>query len=263
MVNAKMTKNRNAARTSAVALSLMAFILPACSTNMANNNNTTIEEVSENAEQLIGQTVTVRSEVEEMLEESAFLIEDNQFFGGSNVLVINATGQPFLLPTNYTDQVQVTGVVHQFVIADLEREYNLTLNPDVYAEYENQPVIIAQSLALAPDPGEITKNPEIFYNQVIAVQGEVENIYSPDAFSIDEEKLFGGDDLLVVSMNPSPAVNENESVVVVGVLRPYIKSEFERDYDLQWDLDLESTIEAEYAEKPVLAAQEVYPSAIK
>lgn len=267
MNKSKFAKKTYITRAGAFALSLMALALPACTTNdVANNapdNNTTLEEVNENTEQLIGQTVTVRSEYEEMVEGSVFRIDDDQFFGGEEVLVVNATGTPFVIPTEYTDQIQVTGEVQQFVRADIERDYNLVLDPDLYVEYEDKPAIIAQSLALAPDPGELTDNPEVYYNQVIAVQGEVEDIYDPSTFSIDEEQLFGGDDLLVVNTLSSSEVNENESVVVVGVLRPYIKSEFERDYELQWDLDLETQIEAEYSQKPVLAATEVYPSAIE
>ncbi|MGK7951265.1 MAG: hypothetical protein AB4368_21405 [Xenococcaceae cyanobacterium] len=53
---------------------------------------------------------------------------------------------------------------------------------------------------------------------------------------------------------------ETESNVTI-IVRPYIQSEFERDYDLTWDLDLQEKIEAEYREKPVLIVDSIYPSA--
>ncbi|MEO1341809.1 MAG: hypothetical protein AAFV28_11865 [Cyanobacteria bacterium J06635_13] len=44
-------------------------------------------------------------------------------------------------------------------------------------------------------------------------------------------------------------------------MRPFVKAEFEQDYDLTWDLDVEREIEAEYTEKPVLVVDSIYPSA--
>lgn len=45
------------------------------------------------------------------------------------------------------------------------------------------------------------------------------------------------------------------------MVRPFIKSEFERDYDLTWDLDFQEELEAEYTEKPVLVVDSIYPAA--
>ncbi|MEB3212168.1 MAG: hypothetical protein VKL39_12475 [Leptolyngbyaceae bacterium] len=47
-------------------------------------------------------------------------------------------------------------------------------------------------------------------------------------------------------------------MVVTGTLRPFIASEFEQEYDLTWDLDIQEQLEAEYTERPVLVAAEVY-----
>ena len=44
-------------------------------------------------------------------------------------------------------------------------------------------------------------------------------------------------------------------------LRPFVAAEFEEEYNLTWDLDLQEQLEAEYTEQPVLVANEVYPSA--
>ena len=110
--------------------------------------------------------------------------------------------------------------------------------------YETKPVIIAQSVALAPDPGDITADPEKFYNQRIAVEGEVEEIRETGLFTIDEEKLFGGEDLLVYApdVSTSRPVKEDEVITVTGVLRPFVVADFERDYDLQWDLSVKEEV---------------------
>ncbi len=224
--------------------------------------NVTTEEVSEGAEGLIGQTVSVRAEVEETLDDTSFLLEDDQLFGGEDILVINASGEPFVLVEGDDTEVQVTGEVQQLVTADFETEYGLDLDPELYADYEDRPVIVAQSIALSPDPGDLTTNPEAYYNQRIAVAGEVEDKLSPTTFTLDEEQLFGSEDLLVIAQGMTPETQDGEEVTVTGVLRPYVQTEFETEYDLDWDLSVQEQIEAEYTEKPVFVADSVYPSAM-
>lgn len=223
--------------------------------------NVTTEEVAEDTDELIGQTVTIRSNALEVIEPAAFVVADQEFFGGEDIVVVNATGEAFVLPE--TDaEVQITGEVTEFVIADVESAYDLDLDPDLYVEYENKPAIIAQSMALAPEPGEIAADPTQYYGQTLAVTGEVEDIYGLNTFTLDEEELFGGEDLLVVVPNSSEAVTDGETVAVTGQLRSLVLTELERDYDLTWDLDIQQEIEAEYSNRPVLVVDQIYPSAI-
>lgn len=249
----------------ALILALMAFILPACGNNEANvptGGNVTTKEVANNAAALAGKTVTVRSEPKGKVGPTSFTVEDEKFFGSESILVVNASGEPFTLPADDDIEVQVTGIVRNFVIADVEKEYSLDLDPQYYLEYENKPAIIAQSMALSPDPGDITKNPEKYYNKRLAVVGEVEDIQDANTFTLDEEKLFGATDLLILNPKPKTAIKDDEVVAVTGVLRPFVLAEFEREYELGWDLKLKQKLEAEYETKPVFVADSVYPSAI-
>lgn len=227
-----------------------------------DTENVTTEEVSENTDELVGQTVTIRSDALEVIEPASFTVGDESFFGGEDILIINASGEIFELPADDTE-VQATGEVVNFVLADVESEYNLGLDPELYLDYEDKPAIIAQSLAAAPEPGEIAANPDRYYGQILAVTGEIEDIYADNVFTLDEEKLFGGEDLLVVVANPTQApIGDGETVAVTGELRAFITSEFETDYELTWDLDVREELEAEYSERPVLIVDRVYPSAI-
>jgi hypothetical protein len=79
---------------------------------------------------------------------------------------------------------------------------------------------------------------------------------------VDGDALFEDDDLLVINPMATLDFEEDEEVVMTGVLRPFVTSDIERDYDLTWDLDLQEQIEAEYQERPVFIADEVYPSAM-
>lgn len=110
------------------------------------------------------------------IEPATFSVADQEFFGGENIVVINATGTPFALPneedtdalnedelfggedllviaTNPTEAaiengetVAATGELRSFVVADLERDYDLTWDLDVQqqleAEYTERPVLV-------------------------------------------------------------------------------------------------------------------------
>ncbi len=224
--------------------------------------NVTTEEVADGTEGLIGQTVTIRSDALEVIEPASFVVADQDFFGGEDILILNASGEIFELPEDDTE-VQVTGEVVKFILADVESEYALDLDPDLYIDYEEQPAIIAQSIAAAPEPGEIAADPTQYYGQTLAVTGEIETVYSDNTFTLDEDELFGGQDLLVVVVSPmDAAVQDGETVAVTGELRSFVTADFETDYDLTWDLDVQEQIEAEYSERPVLVVNQVYPSAI-
>lgn len=256
-------------RTGAIALALIAILLPACTNNdqvnaggSTSESNVTTEEAADETAELIGQTVTVRSEPVRKIGENTFTVGDEQFFGTETILVVNASGKPLVLPTDDDTEVQVTGEVRKLVLADIEREFDLDLQTDLYVEYEGKPAIVAQSIALAPEPGEITEDPNQYYGKSLAVTGEVENIVGPNAFTLDEDELLGASDLLVLVATPKGTINDGEKVAVSGVLRQFVVADIERDYDLTWDLKLQRKLEAEYSNKPVLIANSVFPSAI-
>jgi hypothetical protein len=268
--------NRLKTKGAIAIFALMAIALPACTTEQANRpvtqepvaqeqENVTTEDVSENTEALVGKTVTIRSEPIRKVDPNAFTVNDEQFFGSEPILVVNASGEPFTFPEDDDTEVQVTGEVRNLVVADLNREYDLDLEPDLYVDYENRPAIIAQSLAPAPEPGEITEDPSQYYGRTLAVSGEVENVYGTNTFTLDEDELFGGNDLLVVVRNAqgtNTPVEVDQTVATTGVLREFVVADLEREYDFNWDEGIVRQLEAEYKTRPVLVVDRVYQSAI-
>lgn len=263
-----------------IALSLATIVLPACTNPepeatapeveedvvaegdaAATEDNVELEDLTGDLDTYVGETVTVRADALETVGDSSFLLQDEDFFGGEEVLVLNTTGSVFVLPPGEEIEVQATGEVREFVVADIEEEYDLELDPDVYVEYEDQAVIIADSLALSPDPAQVSANPEAFYNQTLVFENGVEETLAPDVFRLDEDQFFGGEGLLVLNPEVAPVVEEGETVTVTGVLRPFVLAEIEQDYDYTWDEEIVRQIEAEYNQEPVLVAEEVYPSA--
>lgn len=91
------------------------------------------------------------------------------------------------------------------------------------------------------------------------VEGEVDQIYGPNAFTLHDEEPFDGEDLLVIG-NAGRTVSDDENVVVVGEVRSLTVADIERDYSLDWDdLDIDVQAEPEYEQRPVLVLREIYP----
>lgn len=249
---------------STLLLSLVSIFAFNASTSLQaqeTESNTTIEDIEEDPTNAVGETVTVRGAVNEVEPGISFKIAEEGFLEGSEVLVLNATGE--LFPNSPTNdlELQVTGEVGTFITADIDTYndlYDYDLDPDLYVDYESKPVIFAESVALAPEIEDISETPENFYSKEVALQGEVDEIKSDLAFTIVDDDLLEGSDMLVINVTGESLPSEEEIVVVTGMVRPYISAEFERDYDLTWDLDVQEEIEAEYSQKPVLVVDSIY-----
>ncbi len=251
----------------AIALGLTALLLPGCSNDKEiadGKTNTTAEDVAKvSPDQTIGKEVTVRSQTAQAVGNSGFVMTPKE---GKPILVINATGTPFTVPG--TDlPVQATGKVASFVVADIEKEFGLALEDELYADYERKPAIIAQSLALAPTPEDLYKAPTGYFNKTVAVEGDLRKLEAtPNAFALFEEGWVDDVGVLVVGVDRNlkdkgGPLQEGENVTVTGVARQF-SPELVKEAGLGWDAEKIREFESRYTNRPVIVADGVYPSAV-
>ncbi|MFP4099907.1 hypothetical protein [Coleofasciculus sp.] len=147
-------------------LGLVMVLLPACSIfyedeaatippeetvdKTAIENSSTLGDVTDNREELTGEMITVDGKVDEVIDSSTFKLEQEGLLLDKEVLVMNANPDTPIIEDNW---VRVTGKVSKFVSKEeLEKDYDLTWDLDVEqsieAEYENKPVILAESVEL-------------------------------------------------------------------------------------------------------------------
>ncbi|VEP16656.1 conserved exported hypothetical protein [Hyella patelloides LEGE 07179] len=216
-----------------------------------------VAAITQNFDSSIGNSVLVRNDVIAKIGERGLILDKDRIFSGETILVISTSKIPSIFSSDQTPEVLVSGRVERFISRDLEPKYGLNLDSSLYNQYEGKPVIIATSLIFSPDPEDLTRNPEMYYGEQLAIKGEIEDIKSYGLFELDEEQVFGGEDLLVVQLNPRIELENEQTAIVYGVLRPFIFVELERDYDLGWDLSIQKQIEAEYSQKPVFVAEKI------
>lgn len=156
----------NTSSNNAVANRSMATRTPmATATPMASTNSnslpagatTTVAAIQDNTDAWVGKTVTVVADVEEVWGPHTFsLDEDSVTTGGidNDIAVLSPKAGSL---ANIDDQwrnnkVKVTGVVHRFVVVDIEKELGWDLDPKIETEIEaRKPVIIATAVERVSD----------------------------------------------------------------------------------------------------------------
>jgi hypothetical protein len=269
-INSTSSAIKKSLSIGAIALGLAATLaLPLKSSaqeTQTQENNVTIEKLTDDVEQYIGQTVTIRSQVEQEIDLSGYILQSDEFFGGEPVLVFNPDGSSLNRPGDDVP-LQATGTVREFILADIEREYGVDLDDQLYADYENQPAIIADYVALAPTIQQLADNPSDYYDRAIAVEGEVGQSFSPNTFALYEEGWIDDIGLLVMGVNrdlskSNNAVEAGEYVVVTGVVRPFDAQMLQEEPGLGWSEQQIQEFESRYTDRPVITAETIYPSAV-
>jgi hypothetical protein len=90
----------------------------------------------------------------------------------------------------------------------------------------------------------------------VSVDAEVEEVYGPRVFSIDEPNWadLEGEILVYVPTTLAALVREGDRVTVSGTVKKFVKADFENDWG--W-LDTDNEIEARLNLRPVLVAERV------
>lgn len=260
------SNQKNKTWIGAIALGLTVSLLGACNVfdpnDQAGQGNVTSEDVTdiEPGSPAIGETVTIRSGIVETLDDSGFVMESGD---GGRILVINPTGTLFT-PPEQDIPIQVTGRLDMFSSDAGAQQYGTALDPTLYNEYDQQPVIIADNFALAPRPQDLWDAPDEYFEQTIAVEGDLRSLEESDnAFALFEEGWMSDTGVLVIGVSQLvdiSSLDDGENIVVTGQARPADEALL-REAGFGWDdAQIQDFLER-YENRPVIVAEEVYPSA--
>lgn len=109
----------------------------------------TLGDITANPAEFVGSRVTVSGEVNDVVADSAFTIGGDDFADGEELLVvavdvpIEREGDEEL---SEEDVVQVTGTVRMFSLAATDDDLGVRLDPETFAEFEGEPVIVADTV---------------------------------------------------------------------------------------------------------------------
>ncbi|SDN76047.1 hypothetical protein [Geodermatophilus sp. DSM 45219] len=93
-----------------------------------------------------GEEVTLSADVDEVITPEAFTIAGTDDTSVEALLVVGATGDTELAPET---TVGVTGtVMESFVLTDVEEDLGVDLDDALFAEWEQEPYVVAESVAV-------------------------------------------------------------------------------------------------------------------
>jgi hypothetical protein len=251
----------------AIALGLTVSLVSACNQSapdtQAEQENVTSGEVAqvEAGDPVVGELVTVRSGIVETIDDNSFVMESSN---GDPILIINPTG-PAFTPPEENIPIQVTGQLEVFDTASIDQYGVDNLDPALYEEYDQQPAIVAQSIALAPRPQDLWDAPNTYFDETIAIEGDLRPLEgSENAFALFEEGWNDDIGVLVVGVNQAvdtASLEEGENIVVTGQAR-LADATLLQEADFGWDDNQIQEFLSRYENRPVIIVDEVYPSAV-
>lgn len=118
------------------------------------------------------------------------------------------------------------------------------------------PMVRSTPKGMDVEIGDLDENPEKYTGQTINVTAEVETVFGPRLFKIDEKGWvdFDGEVLVQVTSPFAALIREDDQVTVTGTLKMVQTAELERELGwLEWDPD----VEMEFANRPVLVASRI------
>ena len=254
-------------------------------------------KLAKDAKQFYGQTVTVKAEVENVYDSRSFTLDEDTMFAGPDVLVLVPAGMTSTL--THDQVVTVTGKVRPYVATELERDYDWFKNGKLVTtktevDFKTRPVLVATSLVLADgrellsadagmhhdhaapmgttkdhkdhamkgelSAGKLAKDSKKYYGQNVTVRAEVEDVLDRNSFTLDEDAMLAGHDVLVLVPAGFDVANlrKDQVVVVSGKVRPYVMAELEKDYDWFKNGSIVTTgKKVDYETRPVLVADSI------
>jgi hypothetical protein len=129
-----------------------------------------------------------------------------------------------------------------------------TANPD--QARSTAPVLDAQFEGTRVNLDALENEGAQWIGKKVSVDAEVEEVYGPRVFSIDEPNWadLDGEILVYVPSTLAALVREDDRVTVSGTVEKFVKADFENDWG--W-LDTDNEIEARLSLRPVLVAERV------
>ena len=124
-------------------------------------------------------------------------------------------------------------------------------HPDAHA-----PMMMTNAPAPRVALDDIESNPAKFRGTTISVDGEVEEVYGPRLFTIDEPHWgdLDGEVLVYAPSMLAALVKDDDRVTITGTLKSVAMAEIEREWG--W-FELDPEIEVEFLKKPVLIADRI------
>jgi len=107
--------------------------------------------------------------------------------------------------------------------------------------------------------GHLAKHGKDYYGKTVTVKAEVEDVLGAKMFTLDEDALLTGADVLVMAPRGVTAtLAHDQKVIVTGEVRRYVEKDLDRDFDFFEDGKIVKTkTKVDWETRPVIVATSV------
>jgi len=261
-------------------------------------------KLAKEAKDYYGRTVTVKAEVEDVIDSRTFTLDEDSVLAGADVLVLVPAGYTGTLA--HDDMVTVTGKVRPYVGTELEHDYHWfkggkIVSRDNKVDFKTRPVLVADSIRAADgrellaggavsmsgdhaghmmaddhkkmdhdhagmagmnmlSAGKLSKDGKKYYGQNVTVRAEVEDVLDAHSFTLDEDSVIPGPDVVVLvpAGFDVASLAHDQVVTVTGKVRPYVMADLSRDFDwFKHGKIVTEEKKVDYKTRPVLVAESI------
>jgi hypothetical protein len=104
----------------------------------------------------------------------------------------------------------------------------------------------------------LVKHASDYYGKTVTVKAKVDEVLGANMFTLDEDALFAGPDVLVIVPGALTPVARDQKVVVTGEVRPYVEPDLDKEFDFFQDGKLiKKNTKIDWKTRPVLVARSV------
>ncbi|WP_017742166.1 hypothetical protein [Scytonema hofmannii] len=107
-------------------------------------------EIAENPKTYYNKVIAVPADIARVYGPSAFTLEDDTLLGNNPLLVLVTNQLKDKAPITQGEKIVATGTLRPFVIAELERDYSFTFDPQLRkqleADYNTKPVLVVEGI---------------------------------------------------------------------------------------------------------------------
>jgi hypothetical protein len=255
-------------------------------------------KLAKDAKDYYGRTVTVQAEVEDVLGGNMFTLDEDAILAGSDVLVLVPGGVTGTLSHDQKVVVtgEVRPFVEADLDRDFDFfDDGKLVDVKTKVDWKTRPVIVAHSIrstsgatlmsetarttttaasthdhgAMATHTGTATLTPisagklardaRNYYGQTVSVKAEVEDVLGANMFTLDEDSILAGSDVLVlVPRGVAGTLSHDQKVIVTGKVRQFVEADLDRDYDWFDNGKLvEVKTKVDWKTRPVLVADAI------
>ena len=142
----------------------------------------------------------------------------------------------------------MTRLIAPSAVAALLTAALMTAPPAARAEYKHGMLTATKLVKHASD----------YYGKTVTVKAKVDDVMGTNMFSLDEDALFAGPDVLVIVPAGVSNVAHDQKVLVTGEVRAYVESDLDRDFKFFEDGKLiKKDTKIDWKTRPVIVATSV------